>query len=92
MAPFKYFICLTMVALLSTFACLGCETERYTTKIGLTPVMEDGLTSTDRLSNELSDEMAIEDTKRIKMLQDEEAKRKEYEKKEYESRPTFEKQ
>ncbi|MFQ5963476.1 MAG: hypothetical protein ACE5KZ_04240 [Candidatus Scalinduaceae bacterium] len=79
MISFKYFICLSVFALFTTLILLGCKTERYTTKFELTPVMEDSVTTPERFTKELEEELRLEDTKRMKMLQ--EKAKKEAEKK-----------
>ena len=70
MNTLKYHICLLMFIFLTTLILLGCETERYTTKFELTPTMEDSKTTPERLTNELDDELRLEDEKRMKKLQE----------------------
>lgn len=70
MTAFKYFICSGIIVLLATFVLSGCETERYTTKFEVTPFMEDGTTTTEKLNSELQDELRMEDEKRMLMLRE----------------------
>lgn len=70
MTAFKYFICSGIIVFLATLVLSGCETERYTTKFEVTPFMEDGATSTEKLNSELQDELRMEDEKRMLMLRE----------------------
>jgi len=76
---FKYLIYSIMIMFFTTLFLFGCKTERYTTKFEVTPFMEDGLTSTERLSDELHDELRMEDEKRIQMLQEKAEEKRERE-------------
>ncbi len=86
MASFKKIICLVAVACLVSLTFLGCETERYTTKFQATPmesVNEDLQIEPQKLTEELDEQMKIEDKKRRNMLLDKaeaEAKKAEAEK------------
>jgi hypothetical protein len=85
-ASFKKFICLVAIVCLVSFTFLGCETERYTTKFQTTPmesVNEDLQIDPQKLTQELDEQMAIENKKRREMLLDNakvEAKKAEAEK------------
>ncbi len=65
--------------LFATLILLGCGKQRHTTKFMMTPIgsMEDSLTTPERLTKELEEELKLEDTKRMKMLQEETEKKKE---------------
>ncbi len=69
MTSIKYLIYTIMIMSFSTLFLFGCKTSRYTTKFEVTPTMEDGMTSTQRLTDELNDELRMEDEKRLRMLQ-----------------------
>ncbi|MHC4182804.1 MAG: hypothetical protein ACYSR0_05595 [Planctomycetota bacterium] len=77
MTSFKYLICASVITLFATLLLLGCETQRYTTKFELTPTMEDSVTTPEKLTKELEEELKLEDAKRMKTLQEEAEKRKE---------------
>jgi hypothetical protein len=65
--------------LFATLLLLGCGKQRHTTKFMMTPIgsMEDSLTTPERLTKELEEELKLEDAKRMKTLQEEAEERKE---------------
>jgi hypothetical protein len=63
--------------LFTTLILLGCDTQRFTTKFEVTPTMEDSVTTPEKLTKELEEELKLEDAKRIKVLQEEAEKKKE---------------
>jgi Sec-independent protein translocase protein TatA len=65
--------------LFATLILLGCGKQRHTTKFMMTPIgsMEDSLTTPERLTKELEEELKLEDAKRMKTLQKEAEERKE---------------
>ncbi len=79
MTSFKYLICASVIMLFVTLLLLGCGKQRHTTKFMMTPIgsMEDSLTTPERLTKELEEELKLEDAKRMKILQEEAEKRKE---------------
>ncbi len=79
MISFKYLIYSIMIMSFTTLFLFGCKSSRYTTKFEVTPVMEDGMTSTQRLTDELNDEMRMEDEKRMQMLQEKAKEKRERE-------------
>ncbi len=71
--------------LFTTLTLLGCGSQRTTKIFKWTPINsidDDYPTTPQRLTKELEEELKLEDTKRIKMLQE-----KEQEKKEKEGKP-----
>ncbi len=81
MTSFKYLVCVSVITFMTTLIILGCGSQRHTTKFELTPTMEDSLTTPERLTKELEEELKLEDAKRIKRLQEEAEKKKEKESK-----------
>ncbi len=79
MTSSKYLICASVITFFAALILLGCGKQRHTTKFMMTPVgsMEDSLTTPERLTKELEEELKLEDAKRLKMLQEEAEKRKE---------------
>ena len=79
MTSFKYLICASVIMLFATLLLLGCGKQRHTTKFMMTPIgsMEDSLTTPERLTKELEEELKLEDAKRMKTLQEEAEQRKE---------------
>ncbi len=79
MTSFKYLFCASVIMLFATLILLGCGKQRHTTKFMMTPIgsMEDSLTTPERLTKELEDELKLEDAKRMKTLQEEAEERKE---------------
>ena len=79
MTSFKYLICASVIMLFATLLLLGCGKQRHTTKFMMTPIgsMEDSLTTPERLTKELEEELKLEDAKRMKTLQEEAEERKE---------------
>ena len=79
MTSFKYLICASVIMLFATLILLGCGKQRHTTKFMMTPIgsMEDSLTTPERLTKELEEELKLEDAKRMKTLQEEAEERKE---------------
>lgn len=73
MTSFKYLICTSVIMLFVTLILLGCGKQRHTTKFMMTPIgsMEDSLTTPERLTKELEEELRLEDVKRMKTLQEE---------------------
>jgi hypothetical protein len=85
---FKYFILLFMAIFLTTLVLSGCGSKGTTTKFRFTPIgsMEDetigsGMTDPKRLTEDLDVLLQSEDTKRMKMLQEEAKAKAEKEKK-----------
>ncbi len=73
MTSINKFFCLIVMACIAVFIFSGCETQRYTTKFQATPmesVNEDLSIDPQKLTEELDDQMMIEDEKRRTMLLD----------------------
>ena len=74
MTKFKYLFCIVAVACVTALISSGCEVQRYTTKFQATPmdsVNEDLSINPQKLTEELDDQMRLEDEKRRNMLLDE---------------------
>ncbi|MBT3877714.1 MAG: hypothetical protein HON76_17850 [Candidatus Scalindua sp.] len=74
MAKFKYLICVVTITCVTALISSGCEVQRYTTKFQATPmdsVNEDLSINPQKLTEELDDQMRLEDEKRRNMLLDE---------------------
>jgi hypothetical protein len=78
---FKYLTYVSMITLFTVLILLGCGKQRHTTKFKMTPIdsMPDSLTSPERLTKELEEELKLEDAKRMKMLQEKAKEKKEKE-------------
>ncbi len=73
MSKFRYIICIVTVTCVTALISSGCEVQRYTTKFQATPmdsVNEDLTIDPQKLTEELDDQMMIEDEKRRQMLLD----------------------
>ncbi len=73
MSKFRYLICIVTVTCATALISSGCETQRYTTKFQATPmdsVNEDLTIDPQKLTEELDDQMMIEDEKRRQRLLD----------------------
>ncbi len=73
MSNFKYLISIVTIACMTILISSGCEIQRYTTKFQATPmdsVNEDLTIDPQKLTEELDDQMMIEDEKRRTMLLD----------------------
>ncbi len=77
MTSFKYFILLFMALFFTTLVLSGCGSKGTTTKFRFTPIgsMEDetighGMTDPKRLTEDLDVLLQSEDSKRMKMLQE----------------------
>jgi len=70
---FKYIFCIVAVICVTALISSGCEVQRYTTKFQATPmdsVNEDLTIDPQKLTQELDDQMMIEDEKRRQRLLD----------------------
>jgi len=70
---FKYLFCIVAVACVTALISSGCEVQRYTTKFQATPmdsVNEDLSIDPQKLTQEMDDQMMIEDERRRNMLLD----------------------
>ncbi len=79
MTSFKYLVYVSVIMFFTTLILLGCDTQRFTTKFEVTPTMEDSVTTPEKLTKELEEELKLEDAKRIKMLQEKAEEKKEKE-------------
>ena len=73
MTKFKYLFCIVAVACVTALISSGCEVQRYTTKFQATPmdsVNEDLTIDPQKLTEELDDQMMVEDEKRRQRLLD----------------------
>ena len=73
MLKFRYIISIVTVTCVTALISSGCEVQRYTTKFQATPmdsINEDLTIDPQKLTEELDDQMMIEDEKRRKMLLD----------------------
>ncbi len=72
MISLKYFILSSIIGFLAILITLGCNSQRSTKIFELTPIgsMEDSVTTPERLTKELFEELKLKDAKRIKMLQE----------------------
>ena len=73
MSKFRYLICMVTVTCVTALISSGCEVQRYTTKFQATPmdsVNEDLTIDPQKLTQELDDQMMIEDEKRRQRLLD----------------------
>ena len=73
MTKFKYLFCIVAVACVTALISSGCEVQRYTTKFKATPmdsVNEDLTIDPQKLTEELDDQMMVEDEKRRQRLLD----------------------
>ncbi len=73
MSKFRYIICIVTVTCVTALISSGCEVQRYTTKFQATPmdsVNEDLTIDPQKLTEELDDQMMIEDEKRRQRLLD----------------------
>ena len=73
MTKFKYLFCIVAVACVTALISSGCEVQRYTTKFQATPmdsVNEDLSIDPQKLTQEMDDQMRIEDERRRNMLLD----------------------
>ena len=73
MAKFKYLICVVTITCVTALISSGCEVQRYTTKFQATPmdsVNEDLTIDPQKLTEELDDQMMVEDEKRRQRLLD----------------------
>ncbi len=73
MTNFKYLISTVIITCVTMLISSGCEVQRYTTKFQATPmesVNEDLTIDPQKLTEELDDQMMIEDEKRRQMLLD----------------------
>ncbi len=71
MTNFKYLISIVIITCVTILISSGCEVQRYTTKFQATPmesVNEDLTIDPQKLTEELDDQMMIEDEKRRQML------------------------
>ncbi len=71
MTNFKYLISIVIITCVTMLISSGCEVQRYTTKFQATPmesVNEDLTIDPQKLTEELDDQMMIEDEKRRQML------------------------
>ena len=74
MTNLKYLISIITVTCATALISSGCEVQRYTTKFQATPmdsVNEDLSINPQKLTEELDDQMRLEDEKRRNMLLDE---------------------
>ena len=73
MTKFKYLFCIVAVACVTALISSGWEVQRYTTKFQATPmdrVNEDLTIDPQKLTEELDDQMMVEDEKRRQRLLD----------------------
>ncbi len=73
MTNFKYLISIVTITCAATLISSGCEVQRYTTKFQATPmdsVNEDLSIDPQKLTEEMDDQLMIEDEKRRNMLLD----------------------
>jgi hypothetical protein len=73
MTKFKYVICIVTITCVTALISSGCEVQRYTTKFQATPmdsVNEDLSIDPQKLTQEMDDQMMIEDERRRNMLLD----------------------
>ena len=73
MTDFKYLISIVTITCAATLISSGCKVQRYTTKFQATPmesVNEDLTINPQKLTEELDDQMMIEDEKRRNELLD----------------------
>jgi len=73
MTKFKYVICIVTITCVTALISSGCEVQRYTTKFQATPmdsVNEDLSIDPQKLTQEMDDQMRIEDERRRNMLLD----------------------
>ena len=73
MNKIRYLICIVTVTCVTALITSGCEVQRYTTKFQATPmdsVNEDLSIDPQKLTDEMDDQMRIEDEKRRNMLLD----------------------
>ncbi len=73
MTNFKYLISIITITCVTALISSGCEVQRYTTKFQATPmdsVNEDLTIDPQKLTEELDDQLMIEDEKRRTMLLD----------------------
>ena len=73
MSKFRNIICIVTVTCVTVLISSGCEVQRYTTKFQATPmdsVNEDLTIDPQKLTEELDDQMMIEDEKRRNELLD----------------------
>ncbi len=73
MTNFKYLISIVTITCAATLISSGCEVQRYTTKFQATPmesVNEDLTIDPQKLTEEMDDQLMIEDEKRRTMLLD----------------------
>ena len=73
MTKFKFIFCIVAATCVTALISSGCEVQRYTTKFQATPmdsVNEDLTIDPQKLTEELDDQMMIEDEKRRQRLLD----------------------
>lgn len=73
MEKFKYLICVVTITCVTALISSGCEVQRYTTKFQATPmesVNEDLSIDPQKLTDELDEQMRIDDEQRRKALLD----------------------
>ena len=73
MTKIKYLVCIITITCVAALLSSGCEVQRYTTKFQATPmdsVNEDLTIDPQKLTEELDDQMMIEDEKRRQKLLD----------------------
>ncbi len=73
MTKFKYLISIVAITCVAALISSGCEVQRYTTKFQATPmdsVNEDLSIDPQKLTEEMDDQLMIEDEKRRNMLLD----------------------
>ncbi len=73
MGKLKYLICVVTITCITALISSGCEVQRYTTKFQATPmesVNEDLSIDPQKLTDELDDQMRIDDAQRRKVLLD----------------------
>ncbi len=73
MTKIKYLVCTITITCVSALILSGCEVQRYTTKFQATPmdsVNEDLSIDPQKLTQEMDDQMRVEDERRRNMLLD----------------------